>query len=108
MRCRLLNPGFRATTLVALALAAATTAAAQDGLLPTVQVVDPVLSQDRATVVAPTVTFAYAGTDPDTPAGAPLRVRFLFREAATPDGIEIRTRTDYEIYLDVINVHIVV
>lgn len=69
-------------------------------LLPTCKTVFPVSGSTAAMIVPRTLNIGYSGTDPDFELNVPVRARFLWVRAETPDGDNIVVKTLYDRYRD--------
>lgn len=73
-------------------------------LLPTINLTAPtaVTLQTESLNLPTTVTFLFAGTDPDFEAGLPTHVRYLWRRALLPAGNYVSTEQAYEANKDLL------
>ena len=88
-----------AVLFLLLILAPAVRAQDDSCCVPTVRLDGPDINYSTVTLVPPTVTFSFIGTDPDDLTGLPAQVRFLLAPGEI-DGIVINSRYSYDQHVD--------
>jgi len=85
-----------AILLTVVMLGTALAQSPSDGLVPTVRVLVPNLSQTQAKIMPPDFSVGVMGLDPDSESNLPLKYRYLLASAQYNETSSIRTKTEYD------------